>query len=341
MSEYGTIEERMKVGIMEYVDPKGRKVVTYTKIMKKLKVSKSEVEDEALKQELVIPEVHFDEVVVESKRGRPKTAKEVKEPKGAKGRPKKSKKVLELNGEEEDLFANLVANASASVEEDVVEDEVVQQEVVAEVVQPEEVKVVSKKSKTAKPQDDEAKALKKQQDEEAKASKALKKQQDDEAKALKKQQDEEAKAAKKQQDEEAKAAKKQQDEEAKAAKALKKQQDEDAKKAAKSESKPVAKKAAKSEPKQVAKKAAKSEPKVEEPKAEEEGDVVKKIDFEGKKYLKSKKTGIVYDYNEYVSKGEQVVVGRWNEKTNKIDFESCESEAEASDNEESEDEYDE
>jgi hypothetical protein len=330
MSEYGTIEERMKVGIMEYVDPKGRKVVTYTKIMKKLKVSKSEVEDEALKQELVIPEVHFDEVVVESKRGRPKTAKEVKEPKGAKGRPKKSKKVLELNGEEEDLFANLVANASASVEEDVVEDEVVQQEVVAEVVQPEEVKVVSKKSKTAKPQDDEAKALKKQQDEEAKASKALKKQQDDEAKALKKQQDEEAKAAKKQQDEEAKAAK-----------ALKKQQDEDAKKAAKSESKPVAKKAAKSEPKQVAKKAAKSEPKVEEPKAEEEGDVVKKIDFEGKKYLKSKKTGIVYDYNEYVSKGEQVVVGRWNEKTNKIDFESCESEAEASDNEESEDEYDE
>jgi hypothetical protein len=279
--------------------------------MKKQKVSKSEVEDEAQKQELVIPEVHFDEVVVEAKRGRPKTAKEVKEPKGAKGRPKKSKKVLELNGEEEDLFANLVANASASVEEDVVEDEVVQQEVVADAVQPEEVKAVTKKSKAAKPQDDEAKALKKQQDEEAKAAKAQKKQQDDEAKALKKQQDEEAKAAK----------------------ALKKQQDEEAKKAAKSEPKPVAK--------SEAKKAAKSEAKVEEPKAEEEGDVVKKIDFEGKKYLKSKKTGIVYDYNEYVSKGEQVVVGRWNEKTNKIDFESCESEAEASDNEESEDEYDE
>lgn len=36
----------------------------------------------------------------------------------------------------------------------------------------------------------------------------------------------------------------------------------------------------------------------------DEPDVVKKIEFEGKKYLKSKKTGIIYDYNEYTKNGE-------------------------------------
>ena len=56
------------------------------------------------------------------------------------------------------------------------------------------------------------------------------------------------------------------------------------------------------------------------------------IEFDGKKYLKSKKTGIVYDYNEYVKNGEQVVVGKWNEESGKIDFEE---------EEEEEDEYDE
>jgi regulator of protease activity HflC (stomatin/prohibitin superfamily) len=66
---------------------------------------------------------------------------------------------------------------------------------------------------------------------------------------------------------------------------------------------------------------------------EEEADVVKKIEFEGKKYLKSKKTNIVYDYIEYTKNNEQVVVGKWNETTNKIDFSNTD--------EESEDEYDE
>jgi outer membrane protein assembly factor BamA len=66
---------------------------------------------------------------------------------------------------------------------------------------------------------------------------------------------------------------------------------------------------------------------------EDEPDVVKKIEFEGKKYLKSKKTGIIYDYTEYVKNGEQVVVGKWNETKNKIDFTET--------SEESEEEYEE
>ena len=53
---------------------------------------------------------------------------------------------------------------------------------------------------------------------------------------------------------------------------------------------------------------------------EEDRDIVKKFEFEGKKYLKSIKTNIIYDYNEFVKNGEQIIIGRWNEATQKIDF---------------------
>ena len=53
-----------------------------------------------------------------------------------------------------------------------------------------------------------------------------------------------------------------------------------------------------------------------------------KIEFEGKKYLKSKKTGIIYDYTEYTKNGEQVVVGKWNDASNKIEFNAAEEEEE-------------
>ena len=64
---------------------------------------------------------------------------------------------------------------------------------------------------------------------------------------------------------------------------------------------------------------------IDPPVREEEADVVKKLEFEGKKYLKSKKTGIVYNM-------EQDVIGKWNEEKQRIDFHE---------EEESEDEYDE
>jgi hypothetical protein len=62
-----------------------------------------------------------------------------------------------------------------------------------------------------------------------------------------------------------------------------------------------------------------------DPPAAEEADVVKKIMFEGKKYLKSKNTGIIYNM-------EQDVIGKWNEEKNRIDFDET--------GEESEEEYD-
>jgi hypothetical protein len=300
--EYGTIEQRLAVGVNDYVDPSGRKVVHYTKIMKKYKVSEEQVIAEAKKLGQVVDGCHFIQPESDNvKRGRPKAEKPAKVSSGVKGRPKKTKKVVEIDGEEDDLFASLVAesiNASAAVEVETVNAEAVA-DVEAEAKAPE----VATKEKTNKSEEKAAKLATKEQE---KAAKLAAKEQEKVAK-------EQEKAAKEQE---------------KAAKLAAKEQE----KAAKEQEK-AAKLAAKSE--------AKSKKPAEKPAAPANddtsaADVVKKIEFEGKKYLKSKKTGIVYDYDEYVKSGDQVVVGKWNEATNKLDFETAKS-----DGEESEDEYDE
>lgn len=316
--EYGTMEQRLAVGLNDYVDPSGRKVVHYTKIMKKHKVSEEEVLAEARKFGQVVDGCHFIQPDSDSvKRGRPKAEKPVKVSSGVKGRPKKTKKVVEIDGEEDDLFATLVAESiNASVVSEVVSvnaatEVVVSEAAVSEVVVEAEV-VMEAKSEVA-------------------VSKAQAKEQEKAAKLAAKEQENAAKLAAKEQE---KAAKEQE----KAAKIAAKEQENAAKLAAKEQEKAVkeqekaAKLAAKSEAKaKPAEKAAKA-PTNDETSA---ADVVKKIEFEGKKYLKSKKTGIVYDYEEYVKSGDQVIVGKWNDATNKLDFESARSE------EESEDEYDE
>lgn len=298
--EYGTIEQRLAVGVNDYVDPSGRKVVHYTKIMKKYKVSEEQVIAEAKKLGQVVDGCHFIQPESDNvKRGRPKAEKPAKVSSGVKGRPKKTKKVVEIDGEEDDLFASLVAesiNASAAVEVETVNAEAVS-EAVAKAPE------VATKEKTNKSEEKAAKLATKEQE---KAAKLAAKEQEKAAK-------EQEKAAKEQE---------------KAAKLAAKEQE----KAAKEQEK-AAKLAAKSE--------AKSKKPAEKPAAPANddtsaADVVKKIEFEGKKYLKSKKTGIVYDYDEYVKSGDQVVVGKWNEATNKLDFETAKS-----DGEESEDEYDE
>jgi hypothetical protein len=306
MPEYGTIEQRRASDIYSYVDPKGRKPISYTKIMKKLNISEEEVKAEAEKLGISIDAGHF--VVPETKRGRPAQEKAPKEPKGAKGRPKKAKKVLEIGGEEDDLFASLVAAAFPnppldpplekvepkieSVEQNVAPEVVTE---VAEVVEKVAAEVVVEK-KVSKKAESEAKKLEKE------AKKLEKETQKAEKEAQKLE-----KEAKKKAELEAKEAKKKADLEAKEAKKAEKE-------SKKAEKKPV-----------VAAAGVKTD--------EEEQEVVKKIEVDGKKYLKSKSTGIIYDYNEYVTSGDQVVLGKWNEATNKIDFQETA--------EESEDEYDE
>lgn len=272
--DYGTIEDRLAVGIYDYVDPRGNKPVGYKKIMKKLKITEEQVLEEAGKLNIIINPEHFQEVE-EPRRGRKSNPlKEVKvKAEGKKGRPKKTKKVLEIEGESEDLFASLVAVASSSSS-------------VSEEVSTPVLKVSKKVVKS---------------EEEKEAEKAAK-----EAEKAAKKAEKEAKLAAEKAEKEAKLAAEKAEKEAKLAA-------EKAKKEAEKEAK-----AAKKKP---------TSPK-KEVKEEEEADVVKKIEFEGKKYLKSKKTGIVYDYKKYVEEEEQVVVGKWNEEKSKIEFDEKEEEEE-------------
>ena len=251
--EYGTIQQRMAADIFEYVDPKGRKPVSYTKVMNKYKITQEQVLEEANKINIRINSNHF-VVPEDTKRGRPKKEKETEtKVKGAKGRPKKDKKVIQIEGDEEDLFATLVAAAA--------------QDAVAQDADAEEEKAAAEEEKAAK------KAVVEQE-----------------------------KAAKKAAIEEEKAAKKAAAE---------------------------AKKASKTKPEKKTEEKAEAE-------EEEQPDVVKKIEFEGKKYLKSKQSGIVYDYNKYVKEGDQVIVGKWNDATNKIQFQEEELEEEEEEEEEEE-----
>lgn len=312
MPEYGTIDQRRATDIYSYVDPKGRKPISFTKVMNKLKLSEEEVKAEAEKLGISIDAGHF--VVPETKRGRPAQEKAPKEPKGAKGRPKKAKKVLEIGGEEDDLFASLVAAAfnpplDPPLEKVEPKNETVEQPVAPEVVtEVEEVveKVAAEvvvEKKVSKKAESEAKKLEKE-------AKKLEKEAEKAAKEAEKEAQKLEKEAKKKAELEAKEAKKAELEAKKAEKEAKKAEKE----SKKAEKKPVVAAAVK-------------------PSEEEEQEVVKKIEVDGKKYLKSKSTGIIYDYNEYVTSGEQVVVGKWNDATNKIEFQETA--------EESEDEYDE
>lgn len=297
---YGTIQERKACydSNVEFKDPKGKSPVAYSRVMRKHKLTEAQVVEEAGKLNMIINPIHFTTVETETKRGRPKAAnKAPKEPKGAKGRPKKSKKVLEIDGGEDDLFATLLAEATA---ESSVSDEVstIASEAEAEV----EIAI--------KPKEPKKKAEKKPKDAEKEAEKATKaaekeaeKKQKEAEKKLK-----EAEKATKAAEKATKAAGKETEKAAKEAeKALK-----EAEKALKATEKAL--KEAEKKQKETAKTAT---PVV----ADNEPDVVKRFEFEGKKYLKSKKTGIIYNM-------EQDVIGKWNDTTNKIDFSSTDEEVE-------------
>ena len=309
MPEYGTIQQRQAVGIFEYVDPKGRKPLSYTKVMKKYKLTQDQVLEEAGKFNVSIDNNHFIIVEEEKKRGRRPTKNDDKKEKekGVKGRPKKVKSVIQIEGDDddEDLFATLVeeANAEANAEEEVPtkEEKLSDDENEANELERIEREAIKERERV------EREAKKEQE----RLEREAKKKAEEEAKA--------EKAAKKEQERLEREAKKKAEEDAKAEKAAKKEQERLEREAKKKE--------------EDAKKQSKKKIEVEEEEEEEEEpDIVKKIEQDGKKYLKSKKTGIVYDYKKYVSEGEQIKVGKWNETTNKIDFE---------DDEESEEEYDE
>ena len=311
--EYGTIQQRNAVGIFEYTDPKGRKPVSYTKVMKKYKVSEEQVLAEAGKLGMEINGEHFVAPEADSKRGRPKVAEKVSEPKGPKGRPKKTKKVLEIAGDEhEDLFAAMVANAQETESSD---DE------------SEAMEMPTKKKSSGK--SDEEKEAEKAAKEEAKAAKEaqrLKEKAEKEAKLAAEKEEKASKLAAEKAEKEAKLAAEKEEKAAKEAQRLKEKAEKEAKKAAEKaekESKKAALEEAKAakETKKSSKKAVKEEPAAKEPVEEEEEEQIKVngVKVDGKKYYRST-VGIMYDYHELKVNQNQVVVGKWNEAQQKIDF---------------------
>ncbi len=325
VAEYGTINDRLKAyteGI-EYKDPSGKSPVDYGKIMKKYKLSREQVEEEASRLNIKINPIHFEEKSVK-KSGRPVSLK--KKPEGEtkpKGRPKKAKKVLELAGEEEDLFASLVMSAnkndSGSKDKDNV-DEDADTVIMTESEGEEEEKLSAKLAG-----EEEAKlSAKLAGEEEAKLSAKLAAEKESKKKAT-----EDEKETKKKAAEEKKEAKKKAAEEKKEAERLEKEAKKkaaDEKKEAERLEKEAKKKAAEEEkPKKETKKDTKKEAK-KDTKEEEYQDVVKTITYEGKKYLKSIQTGIIYNMD-------QDVIGKWNEGKQRIEFDEVA--------EESCDEYDE
>ena len=331
--EYGTITSRLKAyneGV-EYKDPSGKSPTPYVKVMKKLKVSREEVEEEASKLWMVINPIHFETDAVK-RSGRPALKKkaEVGEVK-PKGRPKKAKKVLELAGEEEDLFASLVMSAnkqndSEDEDADTVimsdsegEDEKETTILAAKLLADEEAKLAAKlladeeaKLSAKLLADEEAKlAAKLVADEEAKLSAKLSaKLAADEEKEVKKK----AADAKKETERLEKEAKKKAVEDEKEAKKLA----ADAKKEAERLEKEGKKKVV--EVKKPKKEGKKKADEVTNGVEEEDDEVVKNFVFEGKKYLKSKKAGIIYNM-------EQDKIGKWNEAKQRIDFDIIEEES--------------
>jgi hypothetical protein len=337
LPDYGSIQTRSSKYLKdeEFVDPSGKKPVSYTKIMKKLKLTEEQVREEAAKHNITLDPRHF--VEVEKKSGRP--AKEPKEPlaeqkQKAKGRPKKSKKVLELAGEEEDLFASLVMAANKTVE-DIIEETVTSESEADDnsslgdvdvVVDAKPSKTKTEKKPKVSPEEKAAlaeqkkQALAEQKKQEAEQKKQAlaeqKKLEAEQKKLLAKQEAEQKKQALAEQ-------KKLEAEQKKLALEKEKEAKKFLKELEKQEKQAIAEIKKENKEKKETKKETKKESKVE---AEEEADVVKKIDFEGKKYLKSKKTGIIYNMD-------QEVIGKWNESKQRIDFNET--------GEESEEDYDE
>jgi hypothetical protein len=301
--QFGTIQQRLEVGLMDFRDSNGKAPIAFTKVMKKLKISRSDVEEEASKLNIEINPIHFEEE------------------KREKGRPKKAKKTVELvEDNSPDLFAALVAKANAESddsdseeEESVAEKLEIAESIVDSVL--DKVSVIAENNEK-KAEKEALKAAEKAEKEALKEAEKQKKEAEKQALLQKK----EAEKALKEAEKQALLQKKEAEKALKEAEKQKKEASKPAAKAVKSkkESSDSETDKKKSKPAGGEKKAAKE--------AEEEEDVVKRFEFEGVKYLKSKKTGIIYNMD-------QDVVGKWNEKTCKIDFEEADSEEE-------EDEYD-
>jgi hypothetical protein len=308
----GTIGDRLVAGLYEFQDPKGKSPIAFTALLKKLKLSEEAVKEEAGKLNIEIDDEHFEYIAIEKKKGRKSTKTDVpKKEKKEKGRPKKSKKILELEGESSDLFASLVAQANASSESEPTseseQDDSDELIIESKTNKNESQKAKKEEERLAKLAEKEAKRLAAEAEKEAKRKAAEEKKEEERL----------AKEAAKLAEKEAKRLAAEAEKEAKRKAAEEKKEEE---RKAKEAAKLTEKKEKVSSPKKETAKEKKEEKK-EEKKDDGEPDVVKRFEFDGKKYLKSKKTGIVYNLD-------QDVIGKWNEETQKIEFYENDSDSE-------------
>ena len=260
------------------------------------------------KKEKIVKDKIVKEKIVKEKIVKEKVVKEKKE----KGRPKKARREIELADDSTDLFAALVARANEDSEEEFSSDESVKSVldgVINEIETAE--KEAAKQEKTRKKAEKEATKLVESQ---KKAEKESAKQAEIQKKEEEKAEKEAAKQAEIQKKEEEKAEKEA------ATQKIAELKAEMEKLTAKKPSK-TKKPSSDSETEKKAKPVEKKVSKVKVEEDEEVADIVKRFEYEGVKYLKSKNTGIVYNLD-------QDAVGKWNEKTSKIDFSEAGSEEE-------------
>ena len=111
---YGRVEDRLKVGILEYVDPKGKKTEAFINVAEQLNLSIDEVNREVMEiYGCEIPKEHL--VKKKKRRGRPKKSTVVHDSdeetytKKKPGRPKKSKKTMKTVGD--DIIDDIIAES--------------------------------------------------------------------------------------------------------------------------------------------------------------------------------------------------------------------------------------
>ena len=337
--EYGTIQERMEQSIESYVDPLGRTPTHYLKVLKKFKISMETVIAETSSYNITINQFHLTPPQDEHNT-------KIGNPKSPKGRPKKEEKLIEIlddtNTNNIDLFKNLVNNRDDYYDDDnadtesnhstnttimltlelPINDESINNTDVeipppaAETIVEEIPAILNNKNKKQR-EKEEKEALRQKEKEEKAEKEALRQKEKEEKEALRQKEKEEKALRQKEKEENKKVSKK----------------TKKTKEVVEEEAPPVV-----VEEVVVVPVVAEDENEDDDDDEEEEEEVeeeCKKIICNGKYYLHSVKSNIVYDYEKYTKTGDQIVIGKLNIKTNLIEFNHKNE-----DDEEEEEEYD-
>jgi chemotaxis protein histidine kinase CheA len=308
----GTIQQRLSCGPYDFKDSKGRSPTLYAKVVKKLKMSEEQVSEISR----IIDPIHFQELPKEKK------ARKAKEPgtKKSPGRPKKTAVSIETE-QTNDMFKQLAAEAEvdADIELDVVDG------IVYEVPAPAK---TGKKSVLSEEEKEMKKAL-------AEEERRIKKE-EREAKLAQEKAEKEAKKAQEKAEKEAKKAQEKAEREQKLAREKAEKEAARLKEKAEKEAKKAEEKAAKSNKTSPASSRASSNEAAPAPVPEQPKKVrVVKEEINGKTYLWSQETNMLYD----ASTKEQV--GFYDKENNTITPLPDDDDENEVDGEESDDQYEE